>query len=206
MAGLRQETSVPSLRPALPFRPNKSQTQQMPLFQQNKVPRYLFRIYTPKTAGKTTPSYVVPSASTCGHNDRTQDIFSLPPAKAATFLNEHLNWFEAHESNCNLISWTASLLLALHYGLHRHGGCRHKSKLEEISLSILDTTTLPAGTFISEMEIMKVFVEHECPFPGQKKTLRGLFDKVRNGPDSYHFGEYLSQGDLDIKENVHGQT
>lgn len=121
------------------FQPNPFQLDPVPLFGQNDVPRYLFRVYTPSTAGQTTDSYVTPPASTCGRAEKTRDIFRLRPAKAATRLNEHLRWWPSHESMCTLMSWTSSLLFALQHGLRRHNTDDDKPELSETSLLILDT-------------------------------------------------------------------
>ncbi|GAB1311473.1 hypothetical protein MFIFM68171_01683 [Madurella fahalii] len=188
------------LKQPLPFEPNPSQRRQMPLFNTNKVPRYLFRVHTPTSAGKTTVSSVVPPASSCGSAGETRDLFSLRPSYAAALLNNHLWWVQAHEANCNFVSWTSSLLFALHYTLHRHRGSRDKSALADISLLVLDTRGLPAGTFVSEMEILKVFAEHEHEPAGTapRRTLRKLVE-IRERPGNRTYGEYLSQGDLDIR-------
>jgi hypothetical protein len=78
------EEGPPIIRPPLPFQPNPFQLCQMPLFEQNDIPRYLFRLHAPKTAGKTTVSCVIPPASICGKIDKTRDMFRLQPWDAAT--------------------------------------------------------------------------------------------------------------------------
>lgn len=186
------------VKPPLLFGPDSSQLRQMPSFNANKVPRYLFRVHTPTSSAETTTSSVVPSASRCGSAGRTHDIFSLSPNYAADLLNNHLWWDQAHEANCNLVSWTSSLLFALHYALHRHRGSRDTSALADIALLVLDTRGFPAGTFVSEMEILRVFAEHEQAFATQDKTLRRLV-KIRESDRNRSYGEYLSQGELDIR-------
>ncbi|KAI5463656.1 hypothetical protein BGZ63DRAFT_462874 [Mariannaea sp. PMI_226] len=192
------KTETPSLRAPLPFQPKPLQRDRMPLFRENKVPRYLFRVNTPNTAGITTLDHVIPSASSYGSPSKLQDLFSIPPRKAAEILNEHLWWMSHHERDCNLISWTSSLLFALHYGLHRHRCKYNASKLSKISLLILDTTKLPEGTFINEMEIIEVFVGYADTMQHPKKNLKALHE-IRTGPGDRYYGEYLSQGDLDIQ-------
>lgn len=168
----------------------------MPLFGQNDVPRYLFRVYSPSTAGQTTDSYVTPPASTCGRAEKTRDIFRLPPAEAAIRLNEHLRWWPSHESKCNLMSWTSSLLFALQYGLRRHNTDHDKSELSQISLLMLDTRGFPIGTFIKDVEIMEVFAQY-TDF-NQTKNLDDFF-QFRKSDRGYYFGEYLTQGRIDIR-------
>ena len=187
---------TPATGAAVPFQPDPSQLDQMPLFGQNDVPRYLFRVYSPSTAGQTTDSYVTPPASTCGRAEKTRDIFRLPPAEAAIRLNEHLRWWPSHESKCNLMSWTSSLLFALQYGLYRHNTDHDKPELSEISLLILDTRRFPIGTFIKDMEIMEVFAQY-TDF-NQTKDLDDFF-QFRKSDRGYYFGEYLTQGRINIR-------
>jgi len=101
----------------------------------------------------------------------------------------------SHESECNLISWTSSLLFALQYGLYRHRGCKDKPDLSQIFLLILDTREFPKGTFIKDIEIMEVFAQSEFI---QQKTLED-FLQFRKSDRGYYFGEYLTQGDLCIQ-------
>ena len=80
---------------------------------------------------------------------------------------------ERTEQRCNLMSWTSSLLFALQYGLYRHSMDRGEPQLEEISLFIIDTRCFPEGTFVQDLEIMKVF---ETYHDGLKN-----FGKLRGG-------------------------
>ncbi|KAL8696307.1 MAG: hypothetical protein Q9201_007726 [Fulgogasparrea decipioides] len=186
---------TPANGAALPFQPKPDQLHQMPLFERNDVPRYLFRVYCPNTAGETTDSNIIPPASTCGPEKR-QDIFRLQPREAARRLNEHLRWWRSHERECNLISWTRSLLFALQHGLRRHHTDLNKPALSQISLLILDTRDFPRGTFVQDMEIMELFVPHtdSC----QPYNLKNLL-QLRKSDKGYYFGEYLTQGDMDVK-------
>ncbi len=177
----------------LPFQPNPFQLMLMPSFEANDVPRYLFRLHSRQSGGKTTTSNIIPPASTCGKIDKMRDIFRLQPQDAAACLIAHLRWSPSHESECNLISWTCSLLFALQYGLYRH----HVSEpdLSQIFLLILDTRGFPEGTFVKDMEIMEVFAG--CSETGQN-TLKN-FLQLRKSDKGYYFGEYLTQGNLSIQ-------
>ncbi|KAL9591201.1 MAG: hypothetical protein Q9179_007961 [Wetmoreana sp. 5 TL-2023] len=186
---------TPANGAALPFQPKPDQLHQMPLFERNDVPRYLFRVYGPNTAGETTDSNIIPPASTCGPEKR-QDIFRLQPREAARRLNEHLRWKRSHERECNLMSWTRSLLFALQHGLRRHHKDPNKPALSQISLLILDTRGFPRGTFIKDMEIMEVFAPYTDP--NQSNDLENFF-QFRKSDRGYYFGEYLTQGDMDIR-------
>ena len=188
---------TPTLRAPVPFRPDPFQLKQMPLFEQNFVPTYLIRVYAPTSAGQTTGSYVIPPALNRGKVDLMQDLFTLPEQNAATCLNEHFRWYHYHEEWCNLTSWTTSLLSALQYGLYRHRGSRFvEPDLSKISLLVLDTRGLPKGTFVKDLEVMETFSAYSDP-----KVQANLKDfvKLRKGNRGYYFGEYLTQGDVDIK-------
>ncbi|KAE8346757.1 hypothetical protein BDV24DRAFT_123427 [Aspergillus arachidicola] len=171
------------------FCPNVVQKEKMPLFKGNQVPRYLFRIVAPQSAGSTTTSKVKSPATTNSDSDRLEDLFQLDPEIAADRLNQHLRWMSGHEQRCNLMSWTSSLLSALQYGLYRHSMDRGKPKLEEISLFIIDTRGFPEGTFVKDLEIMEVFETYH-------ESLENL-GELRGGKN--YFGEYLTQGELDIE-------
>ena len=179
---------------ALPFQPNQSQLQGMPRFERNDVPSYLFRVYGPKTAGETTISHIIPPASSCDE-EKKQDLFRLQPSEAARRLNDHLRWSYSHESECNLMSWTSSLLFALQYGLYRHHKDYDKPNLSSISLLVLDTRDFPKGTFIKDLEIMECFAPHMGPCGWN--NLENLL-QLRKSNKGYYFGEYLTQGNMDI--------
>ena len=179
---------------ALPFQPNQSQLHGMPRFARNDVPSYLFRVYGPKSAGETTISHIIPPASSCDEEKR-QDIFRLQPSEAARRLNDHLRWSPSHESECNLMSWTSSLLFALQYGLYRHHTDYDKPDLSSISLLVLDTPDFPKGTFIKDLEIVECFAPHMAECGGDDLE---NFIQLRTSNKGYYFGEYLTQGNLDI--------
>lgn len=137
---------------------------------------------------------VIPPA--CLHRDAgTTDIFSMNPKEAASHLNDHFRWYPSHESHCNFMSWTSSLLFAIQYGLYRHRGARVHVPLSDIRLLVIDTSCFPKGTFIKDLEIMRYFAEYSDP-----QTSRNLaaFTELRLGKKGYYFGEYLTQGELDI--------
>ena len=92
------------------------------------------------------------------------------------------------------MSWTSSLLFALQHDLRRHNTDNDKPELSEISLLILDTRSFPPGTFIKDMEIMEVFAPYDF---NQTKNL-DAFLQLRKSDRGYYFGEYLTQGKIDI--------
>jgi hypothetical protein len=114
-------------------------------------------------------------------------LFQFPAKKAANLLLNHLLWQRGAEDGCNLMSWTSSLLFALQYALYRHR--KDGDDLRHITLIIIDTSLFPQGTFIQDMEVMKLF-EHA-------DTRLKKFVEYRE--TEYYFGEYLTQGPLNIQ-------
>jgi hypothetical protein len=114
-------------------------------------------------------------------------LFQFSAKKAANLLLNHLLWQRRAEDGCNLMSWTSSLLFALQYALYRHR--KDGDDLRHINLIIIDTSLFPQGTFIQDMEVMKLF-EHA-------DTRLQKFVEYRE--TEYYFGEYLTQGPLNIQ-------
>jgi hypothetical protein len=93
------------------------------------------------------------------------------------------------------MSWSSSLLFLLQYGLHRHQTDPKKKegprpKLSDIKIIILDTRDFPKQVFLRDLDALE--------WLDDKMDLRKLRD-WRKG--QYYFGEYLSQGRLDLKGN-----
>lgn len=116
------------------------------------------------------------------------DIFARDDKLVARMLCQHLWWMEGPEDN--LVSWTSSLLFALVYVFHLHANSRDGSEFNDISLCIIDTTKFAAGTFLQDLDLIKAYVSHDA-------DLRKL-EEIRL--DKYYFGEYLSQGALEIQD------
>lgn len=77
-------TQYPEPRPPTPFEPSPAQLKFMPKFEKNDIPRYLFRIHTPVTAGTTTTSYVIAPASKANGPNASKDIFKESPRRLGT--------------------------------------------------------------------------------------------------------------------------
>ncbi|KAL4868452.1 hypothetical protein BDV12DRAFT_185961 [Aspergillus spectabilis] len=186
MPSAHVESSLISYRreASLPFNPGPAHRVHTPLFNTNFVPKFLYRLVAPQSAGTTTASRVVPPAE----SRNTQDIFQLPDSKAASLLLNHLLWQRGHEAGCNLMSWTSSLMFALQYALYRHQ--KDGDDLRNIYLIVLDTSQFPEGTFIQDMEILYSFQGAD----------RGLRKFVEFRETEYYFGEYLTQGRLEIRD------
>ncbi|PKS11295.1 hypothetical protein jhhlp_003057 [Lomentospora prolificans] len=167
----------------------------LPFCQKHEVPKYLFRVHSPTTAGETSLNTVMPPACHHGTQHTGKDLFAMKAKDAASLINRHLRWDPAHEDQCNLISWTSSLLFALQYGLYKNLGSRKRSQLTEINILVLDTSEFPTGTFMNDLDLIDYFADHDT---SSGKDLKSL-GRLRRGSWGYYFGEYISQGRLDIK-------
>ncbi|OJJ96470.1 hypothetical protein ASPACDRAFT_46638 [Aspergillus aculeatus ATCC 16872] len=159
----------------------------------SKTPTYLFRVASAKTSAKTSSTWVRPK-STLPHRE---DIFSnLNEGKKrdriAALLNDHLWWKEP--SNDPFVSWTSSLLFALQYIYFRRWSYRDGSPLDKINLYVIDTTEFPRGTFIRDLDLLNVFLENDPKPHGE-----GLARLKEFRDAELYFGEYLSQGALQIE-------
>ena len=154
------------------------------------IPRYLFRLHSNRTAGHTCPKHIISPASAAGC---ANDLYSLRKVDAAKLLYSHLTWDWAHEASCNFMSWSSSMLFLLQYGLHRH--FKDLTPLSEIYLLVIDTRGFPEDTFVRDMQLIQSFKAYSV-------HLEGFYNNVRTrdlpGGGKYYFGEYLSQGVLDI--------
>ena len=184
------------------FVPNEAQIEKMPDFLQNNVPQFLFRIHSTSRAESTDAkhagSWVSSRASETGEMDKVKDLFALPRHIAAARLNEHLQGQCWDDFKSNLVSWTASLLYAIQFGLYKRATSAGNVKLSQIYLMVLDTQSFPPGTFTQDLELLEVFYKHER-YSDPSKNLENLY-AYRSMDNSYP-GEYFSQGNL----NVQGQ-
>ena len=161
----------------------------------DNIPTFLFRLHAPGTVGTTTTTEVTSPAYNGGDTGKKRGLFQKPPAEAAELLNAHLWWQPRHEGECNLMSWSSSLLFLLQYGLHRHSKDHDRPGLSDVHLLTLDTRQFPKGTFIQDLEAIKAFGGYM--YSEDHQNLRNL-QNLRMS--EYYFGEYLSQGRLDISE------
>ncbi|KAK0513941.1 hypothetical protein JMJ35_003663 [Cladonia borealis] len=155
----------------------------------NDIPRYLFRIFTPKSCGMTDTSWTKSMDARYTPEKSRVDIFARQDnEQVASMLNTHLRWREGLEDN--FVSWTSSLLFALIYIFHLHANSRNGSAFDNIFLCIIDTTNFPKEVFLRDMDLIQVY----SPFDTDLEDFKGL----RLRKDMY-FGEYLSQGALKIE-------
>lgn len=177
----------------LPFSPTEDK--QWLLQTSGDIPRYLFRVFSPRSQGLTDTSWTKSMGARWDEEDCTVDIFSKPDYQVADMLHRHLRWWR-DRSDDNLVSWTSSLLFALQYIFHLHIKKSNTSSFEDICLCVLDTTGFVPGVFLRDMDLIQVYQ----PYNNELKDwahLRRMKHKHLSG--SYYFGEYLSQGALKIE-------
>ncbi|KAF5718377.1 hypothetical protein FGLOB1_1677 [Fusarium globosum] len=174
------------------FVPN---TDQEDNFSFDHTPSYLFRLYTPNSAGSTDISHVASPAWVEGSSqkdakgfDCDMDLLQLPSDQAAKRLSAHLEWKCQYRSPCNLMSWSSSLLFLLQYGLFRHTTDFERPALSDIHLIMIDTRNFPRQTFLRDLDAMNHFERHCSQLGARRKGRLG----------HWYFGEYLTQGNLDI--------
>jgi len=172
----------------VPFHPTA--TPRWRDLQLSAIPRYLFRISTPRSAcsiddvwAKSADAVLTPELS-------GDDIFQTrSDSEAAHSVANHLNWRRGQGSS-NLVSWTSSLLYALQYVLYRHVDRRDGPDMADIEICVIDTTEFEPRVFIRDMDPIEAFAADHA-------ALQKLRD-LRTGGE-YYFGEYLSQGALRIE-------
>lgn len=195
MDNVRLEDSCGELEELL-FRPQADSG--LPENALDQIPRYLFRVVSPRSDGETNETWVRSESAYRNRESSMEDIFfGLDTKKRTTIartLNLHLRWWPKDDVEDNFVSWTSSLLFALCYIYYRHLSSKDGSKLEDFKLYVIDTTRFPRGTFIRDLDLIDTFREFDNHPPW--KDLEN-FQSLRKDRIHY-FGEYLSQGALKI--------
>ncbi|KAK4076870.1 hypothetical protein Purlil1_12552 [Purpureocillium lilacinum] len=190
----------------------------------SQTPRYLFRVYDKKTSSATDARWVRSLDAINAERNHASDIFMRSDTRAvAQELNEHLRWWHTTSGKNNIVSWTSSLPFAFAYGVYRNTSERLKSPVQEIHLCVVDTSKLPHGAFINDLDLMQEYSgefgpDEHIPIwirnqpstgPWRQFGLPNLIE-FRRTPDKdgrrhgqfsayNYFGEYLSQGALKIE-------
>ncbi|KAJ0353560.1 hypothetical protein COL154_001062 [Colletotrichum chrysophilum] len=183
------------------FRPGAIHLQDFPqqaILKQctTNIPRFLFRLTGPLSAGETSTTSVSSRAWLNNSPTRHHDLFSTPPFSPALIahkLQDHL--LSLYDFDSNLVSWTSSLLFALHYAVHRH---YTGESPQDLYLLIVDTTQFPEGAFIRDLDAIDAFRGYSR-IPPDKDGLQRLW-RWRSG--NAYFGEYLSQGRLPLDSEL----
>ncbi|KAH6714553.1 hypothetical protein BKA61DRAFT_723336 [Leptodontidium sp. MPI-SDFR-AT-0119] len=116
------------------FNPNNESAWLQEKF--DDIPRYLFRVFTPKSRGTTNESWTKSMDATDRAQNSRVDIFARENKKrVASMPNRHLQWWRGCEDN--LISWTSSLLFTLVYIFHLRANSNDRSTFDDIYLCAL---------------------------------------------------------------------
>ncbi|KAI4191610.1 MAG: hypothetical protein LQ346_004710 [Caloplaca aetnensis] len=165
------------------------------------IPRYLFRVTTPKSDGTTDRFWVKSRNAVHERGNYNDDIFRWHHDSAwhhnrtiSSMLNSHLQWKPSDTDN--FVSWTNSLLFAFQYIFFRCA--KDNLNMEDIFLCIIDTTSFPKGVFMKDLDLIQAYSAHD-PSLARFGDLRSRKHAVLTG--SFYFGEYLSQGALRVDEN-----
>ncbi|KAK4065962.1 uncharacterized protein Triagg1_8271 [Trichoderma aggressivum f. europaeum] len=187
----------------VPFRPSGNLATKL-----HDTPRYLFRVFSDASAGENSSECM---KSVDALDDIFTDIFARDAFTVALTLNEHLRW-QPKSYGDPFISWTTSLLVAIQYAIYKHK--TECAALSTIHLCIIDTTLFPDGVFLKDLDLIEEF-QDKVPdhYPVISKGAqydwkgRGLNNirELRNKQHKdysgvYYFGEYLSQGQTNIKD------
>lgn len=148
-------------------------------------PRFLYRVHTPQSRGKTEATFV---AST-GAGQRHKDILQEDHDRVREKVGRHLTTFSRTRED-NFMSWTQSLLFAIQYAQYREKNDKPRSSADQIKISILDTQRVPRGSLMPASVLLDTF---------EIKLKRNMDHK-------WFCDEYLSQGILDIPEGAMATT
>lgn len=177
----------------LPFCPPDEIKQTMEGF--GNIPRYLFRVFTPKSGGITDKFWTKSLDASLSGKDHKTDIFArVDKRPVAKMINSHLRWQEC--TGDNLVSWTSSLLVALMYIFYLQATTWKKLTFDNIHLCVIDTNRFRRGAFLRDMDLIRAFKSFESDLT-RLETLRSKHHRNLSG--YYYFGEYLSQGALKIE-------
>ncbi|XMA13668.1 hypothetical protein WAI453_006459 [Rhynchosporium graminicola] len=123
----------------------------------NQIPRYLFRVFTPRSRGKTNWTWTKSMDARGGNRNSKVDIFARENrAEVAGMLYRHLRWWQGPEDN--FVSWTSSLLFALVYIFHLRANTRNGSAFDNIFLCIIDTTEFPKEVFMQDLDLIQAYL------------------------------------------------
>ena len=162
-------------------------------FELQPIPRFLFRVYTPKSDGFTDEHTVSSRDAAAGQHLSDEDIFSTQtPEETARLIADHLSWRRGPRRD-NLVSWSSSMLFLIPYIFYRHHDKNDGSSLRDIRILVTDTEKFPARTFIRDTDLISAFKA----FDSREKYGLKSMDWLRSHTHHY-FGEYLSQGSLNI--------
>ncbi|KAL3713421.1 hypothetical protein TMatcc_002124 [Talaromyces marneffei ATCC 18224] len=154
------------------------------LVNTEQIPTYLFRLTAPSTDGTTTESYV------CPPKPLNENFLDLERCDAVERLLQHMEPVYGHETDCNFMSWSSSLLFLIQYAFYRYTKWWEDRDFNNIKIFVIDTRNMPKGVFAKDIDLLSV-LNTACDCKSHKDLK--YFNRMRNG--KYYFGEYLTQGD-----------
>jgi hypothetical protein len=186
------------LSDCLPFQPSSDQPQLRESLQQ--IPRYLFRVFSPKSKGLIDSTWAKSGAVVSGKRWSKKDLLSLPARQVAVILDGHTRGSKWCETN--LVSWTSSFLVASRFIMDNESGPIHYASWNDRQLCVVDTSQLPQDTFLSAEALIRTYQElkSESREEVTEQALEGG-SKDLNSPGASYLGEYLSQGALRIENH-----
>lgn len=123
----------------------------------DNIPRYLFRVTTPKSDGTTNRTWVKSKNAKRGELNSSTDVFARDSTSVAEMLYRHLRWCKG-DNDDNFVSWTSSLLFALQYIFYRR--TLNSLDIQDIYLCIIDTLAFPRATFLKDMDLIDTYSAH----------------------------------------------
>lgn len=182
-----QTTTISELQ-SVPFNPTA--TALWSYIKLSPIPRYLFRVYTPRSDGRTDDRWVESRDALNGRISAREDIFqTTDPALTAELVSHHLWWSRCPRED-NLTSWTSSFLFAIQYTFYRNSSAKDGSPMRDVRICVIDTRKFNPGVFIRDMDLIVAFSQHDSSLA----RLQGLRDAGK-----HYYGEYLSQGALGVE-------
>ncbi|KAF2158345.1 hypothetical protein M409DRAFT_33905, partial [Zasmidium cellare ATCC 36951] len=174
---------------ALLFSPNEYS--QWASLELSSIPRFLFRVYTPRSDGFTDETRASSRDAALRIPGSDKDVFATKTREAtARLIADHL-WWERDQGDTrrrdNLVSWSSSMLFLIRYMFYRHYDIADKSSLDDIHLLVVETKALPAHTFIRDTDLISAFEQFDS------RETRGLKQMAKQRDGDLYFGEYLSQ-------------
>lgn len=135
---------------ALPFSPHIHP--QWSRLKLNPIPRFLFRVYTPRSDGFTNETIASSRDAASELHGSDKDISATDTLyETAELVADHLWWTKDQgdeRRRGNLVSWSSSMLSLIRYMFYRHYDSADGSPLEDIRLLVVDTEAFPPHTFI----------------------------------------------------------
>jgi hypothetical protein len=161
-----------------------------------EVDPFLYRLFDRRSEGYTDGKWAKSRDAHAGMHYFDVDVFARSDrARVAQALKRHFWWQGQTREEDNYVSYTNSLMYVLQYGFFRKARFSNHD-FEHMGLCVVDTRRLPKGAFIRDMVLIDTFSQHE-PCPSNERSLTSL-RRIRKD-SKYYFGEYLSQGALQIE-------